>query len=81
MIGNGARSSSATAYLQPAMSRRNLHVLVGNQVTKLIHSGNDKGVPAFRKVEFAANSGGEFYWFVACTGIDEPLSEADRGDS
>jgi choline dehydrogenase-like flavoprotein len=62
MIGGGVRSSSATAYLQPALKRKNLHVLIENQVTQLIHSGDENGKPAFKKVEFAANRTCEYQW-------------------
>ena len=47
------RSSSATSYLAPNfLNRPNLHVLVGAQVSRLIQTGTDRGVPAFRGVEF-----------------------------
>ncbi|EJF61540.1 aryl-alcohol oxidase-like protein [Dichomitus squalens LYAD-421 SS1] len=55
-IGRGARSSSATAYLEPALNRSNLHVLIENTVTKLISTGSVKGAPSFRKVQFAPNA-------------------------
>lgn len=54
-ISNGTRSSSATAYLEPALNRTNLHVLIQNTVTKLIHTGFENGLPTFKKVEFAPN--------------------------
>jgi 4-pyridoxate dehydrogenase len=38
-IGNGRRSSAATAYLKPARSRRNLHVTLTTHATRLILKG------------------------------------------
>ncbi|KAF7798262.1 hypothetical protein EIP86_009479 [Pleurotus ostreatoroseus] len=52
-VGGGSRSSSAVAYLDPAIDRPNLHVLVENTVTRLIQSGFDRGRPVFNQVEFA----------------------------
>ncbi|EAU87010.1 hypothetical protein CC1G_08481 [Coprinopsis cinerea okayama7 len=53
-IGNGERSSAATAYLAPKyLKRRNLHVLINHRVTKLLQTGHDGGhVPTFRTVAF-----------------------------
>ena len=55
-IGGGERSSSATAYLHPALQRPNLHLLISNTVTRLISTGHSDGKPLFRTVEFAPNS-------------------------
>jgi choline dehydrogenase len=57
-IGGGTRSSAATAYLTPALSRPNLDVLVNAQVTKLVQTGTKGGKPSFHTVEFAAQAGG-----------------------
>ncbi|KAI0055436.1 aryl-alcohol oxidase-like protein [Artomyces pyxidatus] len=54
--GLGQRSSSATAYLQPALNRPNLDVLINTQVTRLINIANKSAVPDLREVEFALNS-------------------------
>ena len=59
-IGNGERSSSATAYLDPVLSRSNLDVLIQTQVTKVIsHGKTSQGKPKFEQVEFAISSDGE----------------------
>jgi choline dehydrogenase-like flavoprotein len=60
-IGKGTRSSSATAYLSPALNRTNLHVLIQNTVTKLVQTGNQSEIPTFKTVKFAANSACEFF--------------------
>ncbi|KAF5327359.1 hypothetical protein D9619_004993 [Psilocybe cf. subviscida] len=52
-IGNGARSSSATAYLGPALQRNNVDVLINTQVTRLVQTGTSGAQPVFRGVEFA----------------------------
>lgn len=49
----GFRSSSATAYLAPAMERDNLDVLIQTRVTKLIAVSHANGVPTFGQVEVA----------------------------
>ncbi len=38
-IGNGRRSSAATAYLKPARARRNLHLTIMTHATKLVLQG------------------------------------------
>lgn len=58
-IGDGARSSSAAAYLQPAISRSNLHVLVQNTVTRLGQTESTRNGPSFKTVEFAASASGK----------------------
>ncbi|GJF00449.1 aryl-alcohol oxidase-like protein [Phanerochaete sordida] len=55
-LGGGERSSSATAYLEPALNRPNLHLLIENTVTKLVSSKGAKGVPTFTGVEFASSA-------------------------
>ena len=57
-VGGGQRSSSAVAYLEPALERPNLHVLIENTVTRLIQTAPVDGKPTFKKVEFAPNASG-----------------------
>jgi choline dehydrogenase-like flavoprotein len=62
-ISNGIRDSAATAYLDPlieacqkkgvAQCGRNLDILLETQVTRLVQSGKEDGVPAFRIAEIA----------------------------
>ncbi|KAJ7235646.1 aryl-alcohol-oxidase from pleurotus Eryingii [Mycena haematopus] len=53
-IDGASRSSGATSYLGPKfMARKNLHVLVNAQATRIIQTGTDSGKPAFRSVEYA----------------------------
>ncbi|TRM60387.1 aryl-alcohol-oxidase from pleurotus Eryingii [Schizophyllum amplum] len=40
-IGNGERSSSATAYLHPALNRSNLDLLINTRVTRIVDSSTD----------------------------------------
>ncbi|KAJ7143681.1 aryl-alcohol-oxidase from pleurotus Eryingii [Mycena epipterygia] len=52
--GGGQRSSSATAYLHPALVRPNLDVLINAQVTRLLDTCEITGaLPDLRVVEFA----------------------------
>ncbi|KAF5353226.1 hypothetical protein D9756_008078 [Leucocoprinus leucothites] len=65
-IGGPLRSSSATAYLMPAVrSRSNIDLLYNAQVTRLIQSGKVGTVPVFRGVEFAHNSRSERHTVIA----------------
>ncbi|KAJ3565850.1 hypothetical protein NP233_g7380 [Leucocoprinus birnbaumii] len=65
-IGGPLRSSSATAYLIPAVhSRPNLDLLYNAQVTRLIQSGRAGSVPVFRGVEFARSSRSKRYTATA----------------
>lgn len=51
------RSSSATAFLTPALdSRNNIDLLYQTQVTKLFQTGTEHGLPVFHGVEFARSS-------------------------
>ena len=59
-IGNSARSSSAVAYLEPALSRPNLDVLIQSTVTRVLQTGSFKGKPIFRQVELATGANGMF---------------------
>ncbi|KLO19171.1 aryl-alcohol-oxidase from pleurotus Eryingii [Schizopora paradoxa] len=55
-VGGGQRSSSATAYLEPILTRKNVDVLIQTTVTRLITTGSSEGKPVFSKVEMATNS-------------------------
>lgn len=55
-IGGPLRSSSATAYLEPALrNHSNLDLVYNSQVTRLIQNGEIEGLPVFTTVEFARN--------------------------
>ncbi|KAH8079085.1 aryl-alcohol-oxidase from pleurotus Eryingii [Cristinia sonorae] len=56
-IGEGERSSGATAYLNPVFDRSNLDVLINTRVTKLVNSATS-GTPHMNIVELAQSSGG-----------------------
>ncbi|KZT29324.1 GMC oxidoreductase [Neolentinus lepideus HHB14362 ss-1] len=60
-IGGGQRSCSASAYLEPALSRSNLDVLVQTTVTKIYQTGQTGSTPIFRGVQFAQSSSGPHY--------------------
>ncbi|KAF9482345.1 aryl-alcohol oxidase-like protein [Pholiota conissans] len=64
-IGNGARSSSATAFLTPALKRSNVDVLINTQVTKLIQTSKTGSLPAFHGVEFAQSHTGSRFSVIA----------------
>lgn len=65
-IGGPLRSSSATAYLLPALqSRSNLDLVYNTQVTKLLQTGRVGTVPIFRGVEFARSSRSKRYTAMA----------------
>ncbi|PPR01666.1 hypothetical protein CVT26_013107 [Gymnopilus dilepis] len=52
-VENGARSSSRTSYLAANFaSRKNLHVLLNAQVSRLLNTGKQSGEPLFGNVEF-----------------------------
>ncbi|KAJ7290693.1 aryl-alcohol oxidase-like protein [Mycena rebaudengoi] len=52
-VGDGTRSTSATSYLAPKyMQRKNLHVLLEAQVSKLVDASKVKGKLAFGGVQF-----------------------------
>ena len=53
-IGNGERSSSATAYLEPALNRSNLDVLINTSAIRLVVNETEisqAGTPVFTGVE------------------------------
>ncbi|TFK55463.1 aryl-alcohol-oxidase from pleurotus Eryingii [Heliocybe sulcata] len=60
-IGGGTRSSSASAYLEPVLTRTNLDVLLQTTVTKVYQTGNNGDTPIFRGVQFAQSSSGPSY--------------------
>ncbi|KAF8209213.1 hypothetical protein K438DRAFT_2066216 [Mycena galopus ATCC 62051] len=51
-IGGGERSSSASSYLAPFISRKNLHVLLNAQVTRLVNPSHTDGKLMFGGIEF-----------------------------
>ncbi|ESK87617.1 aryl-alcohol oxidase [Moniliophthora roreri MCA 2997] len=58
-IGGGIRNSAATAYLQPAIPRSNLDVLIHTRATKLHPSDfSHEGTPSIRTVEIASDDNG-----------------------
>ncbi|ESK92800.1 aryl-alcohol oxidase [Moniliophthora roreri MCA 2997] len=58
-IGGGIRNSAAIAYLQPALSRSNLDVLIHTRATKLHPSEiSDGGTPRTVTVEIASDASG-----------------------
>ncbi|KAK0441966.1 aryl-alcohol oxidase-like protein [Armillaria borealis] len=55
-ISGPLRSSSATAYLEPALNNySNLDLVYNSQVTRLIQNGEIDDLPVFTTVEFAKN--------------------------
>ncbi|KZT03819.1 GMC oxidoreductase [Laetiporus sulphureus 93-53] len=59
----GRRSNSATAYLEPAINRSNLDVLITTQVTRLITAADsaNTSLPTFNTVEMAQSANGTRY--------------------
>ena len=58
-IGHGVRSSAATAFLgQDTLARKNLDVLIGTRVTRLLQTGRKGGRPVFLGVELAQSASG-----------------------
>lgn len=57
-IFEGARDGSARAYIEPALNRSNLDVLVNTLVTKVVQTGTENDLPVFRGVQFAQNNSG-----------------------
>ncbi|KAF8888872.1 pyranose dehydrogenase [Infundibulicybe gibba] len=54
----GKRSSSASSYLSPSfLARSNLYVMLGAEVSRVINTGVEGGLPVFRGVEFRSNNG------------------------
>lgn len=58
-IRNGSRQDAANTYLEPAANWDNLDVLINTQVTKVVKTGEEDGVPVINGVQFAQNSTSE----------------------
>ncbi|KAI9435478.1 aryl-alcohol-oxidase from pleurotus Eryingii [Lactarius indigo] len=61
-IGSGQRSSALVSYLTPALSRSNLDILINTQVTKVVQTGTQDGLPIFRGVQFAQSASGPLFY-------------------
>lgn len=59
-VGSGKRSDSNTAYLQPAISRLNLDILLNTQVTRLAQSSSSESGPTLTTVELGTQSDSMF---------------------
>ncbi|KAF8148671.1 aryl-alcohol oxidase-like protein [Crassisporium funariophilum] len=64
-IGQGKRSSAATAYLDPVINRTNLDVLLNTHATKIIQSGTVDGLPNLNTLEVASSPTGQRYRVTA----------------
>ncbi|KAG6864777.1 hypothetical protein C0991_007191, partial [Blastosporella zonata] len=65
-IGDGARSSAATAFLMPILTQRpNLDVLLNTHATKLVPTGQKGSTPVFRKVQFSQSARGPTFTITA----------------
>ncbi|KAH8987297.1 aryl-alcohol-oxidase from pleurotus Eryingii, partial [Lactarius akahatsu] len=60
-IGGGQRSSASVSYLTPVLSRSNLDILINTQVTKVVRTGTQGGLPIFRGVEIAQSASGPLF--------------------
>ncbi|KAH9017376.1 aryl-alcohol-oxidase from pleurotus Eryingii [Lactarius pseudohatsudake] len=60
-IGGGQRSSASVSYLTPVLSRSNLDILINTQVTKVVQTGTQGGLPIFRAVEIAQSASGPHF--------------------
>ncbi|KAF5350327.1 hypothetical protein D9758_012818 [Tetrapyrgos nigripes] len=68
--GGGARTTSATAYLHPALnSRSNIDLLINTRVTRLLQSSTSGSTPVFGKVEVAQKAGGPKTVFQASSEV------------
>ncbi|RDB19313.1 Pyranose dehydrogenase 1 [Hypsizygus marmoreus] len=67
-IGHSKRSSSATAYLAPAMNRPNLDVLINTHVTRLVRT-SERHISVFRTIEVATSASGQHYQITAAKEI------------
>ncbi|TFK34074.1 hypothetical protein BDQ12DRAFT_715549 [Crucibulum laeve] len=54
-IANGTRSSSVTDYLNLAIDRPNLDIVINAHVTKLLNTALSGHIPIFRSVQFTEN--------------------------
>ncbi|KAJ7841202.1 aryl-alcohol-oxidase from pleurotus Eryingii [Mycena olivaceomarginata] len=59
-IGEGKRSSSASSHLAPFVSRKNLHVLLHAQVTRLVNASHERGKLAFGGIKFLQSGSSRF---------------------
>ncbi|EEB90206.1 hypothetical protein MPER_11617 [Moniliophthora perniciosa FA553] len=57
-IGGGVRNSAATAYLEPAIQRANLDILIHTRAVKLDSANGSKGTPLINTVELASDANG-----------------------
>ncbi|ESK87622.1 aryl-alcohol oxidase [Moniliophthora roreri MCA 2997] len=57
-IGGGVRNSAAAAYLEPAMQRANLDILIHTRAVKLHPVNVSKGIPSINTVELASDANG-----------------------
>ncbi|TBU34310.1 aryl-alcohol-oxidase from pleurotus Eryingii [Dichomitus squalens] len=64
-IQDGARSNSARDYIQPALGRSNLDVLVNTQVTKVLQTGTDGNTPIVNAVQFTSGPNEKLYNLTA----------------
>lgn len=61
-IRNGSREDAANTYLEPAASSlQNLDVLINTQVTRVLQTSEDGGVPVFKGVQFAQSASSESF--------------------
>lgn len=79
-IFEGARDGSARAYIEPALNRSNLDVLVNTLVTKVVQTGTKNDLPVFRGVQFAQNNSGMLELRYFTVGIVVNV-RADTGSS
>lgn len=69
------RSNAANSFVEPVVSQRtNLDVLINTRATKIIQTGTESGLPAFRGVQFAQSATGTF----TMTALSPIPSEAQR---
>ncbi|KAM5536369.1 hypothetical protein V8D89_009967 [Ganoderma adspersum] len=64
-IQDGARSNSARDYIQPALTRSNLDVLVNTQVVKVLQTGVDGSIPIVNGVQITTGPNEKRYNLTA----------------
>ncbi|KAI0716165.1 aryl-alcohol-oxidase from pleurotus Eryingii [Cerioporus squamosus] len=64
-IADGARSNSGRDYVEPALSRSNLDVLVNTQVVKVLKTGTDGNTPIVTGVQFTSGPKEKLYNLTA----------------
>ena len=52
-FGNGIRTTASTACILPFLERGNFDVLINTTVTRFTQTGQERGIPVFRGVQFA----------------------------